>query len=171
MRGHRMGFIGLTLLAGTLVFLALANTKGSCVPVEPEGCGADADCGDGMYCDDGACAILGACETAEDCEGQPLIVPACVGFFSCPAGSCIWSCGVPVETCDPATPLDCGDQLVCVASTVDEPGTCAPFDHGQTVGAGYTCGGSIGVGCAEGLSCLGLPQGMVGGTGTCGIED
>jgi len=76
-------------------------------------------------------------------------------------------------TCNPATELACGDELVCVAETIEEDGSCLEFDHGQTVGAGYSCGGSIGVGCAEGLYCAGLPKypGWIGGTGTCTLME
>jgi hypothetical protein len=73
----------------------------------------------------------------------------------------------PASGCDPMADKACGDSLVCVASSASEPGACKPFDHGQSVGHGYSCGGSIGVSCASGLTCKGLPNGMIGGTGTC----
>ena len=74
--------------------------------------------------------------------------------------------------CDPAVEQSCKDaDKVCMAETVDEDGICQPFDHGTTVGAGYKCGGSIGVSCAEGLACEGMPVGMIGGTGVCTLTD
>ena len=63
----------------------------------------------------------------------------------------------------------CGASQACVVD-VDPCGgaTCQAFGHGLVVGKGYACGGSIGVSCATGLSCGGLPASSVkGGTGTC----
>lgn len=75
-------------------------------------------------------------------------------------------------TCDPAEEKSCADEdLVCMAETVEETGMCQPFAHGTTVGAGYGCGGSIGVSCAEGLFCQGLPTRMIGGTGVCALTE
>ncbi|MEL4402915.1 hypothetical protein AAEJ42_22010, partial [Shewanella algae] len=48
---------------------------------------------------------------------------------------------------------------------------CVNFAHGQSVGLGYSCGGSIGVGCVKGLVChQASASGMVGGTGTCQFD-
>jgi len=77
----------------------------------------------------------------------------------------------PDPICDPAAVRPCAGDLVCVASDAGTPGSCQPFAHGQSVGSGYACGGSIGVSCATGLSCQGLPtpsSHLIGGSGTCG---
>jgi hypothetical protein len=158
--------IGLVAAAAAIVVTALTGARSSCIPVA-EGCVEHADCAPGQYCDEGACEVLGWCETAADCYGQPIIVPLCLGYFTCAANACAWHCGPQPLTCDPAVPRACGDELVCVAASLDAPGVCQPFEHGVTVGAGYACGGSIGVGCAEGLFCAGLPYGRTGGTGVC----
>jgi hypothetical protein len=72
------------------------------------------------------------------------------------------------KSCDPKVYRACGDDLICVADSMDSNGICKTFDHGQTVGAGYYCGGSIGVSCAQGLTCDGLPvMDIEGGTGIC----
>jgi len=152
--------------AALILVTALTGARSSCIPVA-EGCVEHADCAEGQYCAAGACEVLGWCETAEDCQGQPLPVPACVGYFTCEANDCAWHCGAVPQTCDAALPRACGDELVCVTDSVDVPGRCLPFEHGISVGAGYACGGSIGVSCAEGLFCKGLPWGTTGGTGTC----
>lgn len=166
MSWNRSGALVCALGAAGLLGLALTGAKNNCLPVA-EGCVEHDDCAEGQYCDAGACEPLGYCDVAEDCEGQPLPVPACVGFFTCEAHACVWRCGTVPLPCDPAAWRDCGDAAVCVAEALPGPGTCGPFAHGQTVGAGYACGGSIGVGCAEGLHCKGLPHGVTGGTGTC----
>lgn len=75
-------------------------------------------------------------------------------------------------TCSPSEENSCADtELVCVAKTVSETGTCEPFRQGARVGAGYACGGSIGVSCAEGLFCKGLPYHTLGGSGVCTLMD
>lgn len=160
----------LALVGGLLAVPALMGANNSCVPI-PEGCVTHDDCGAEQYCDAGACATLGACETAADCEDQPLIVPLCLGHFTCDFGLCNWNCGAAQTACDPAEELSCGDDEVCLADSIDEEGLCRPFQHGSTVGAGYACGGSIGVGCAEGLYCKGLPYGVDGGSGVCTLMD
>jgi hypothetical protein len=72
------------------------------------------------------------------------------------------------DYCDPSAYKSCGDELVCVGWRFNQPGECMVFDHGQTVGLGYACGGSIGVDCVEVLGCIGMPpEGVDGGTGTC----
>jgi hypothetical protein len=71
----------------------------------------------------------------------------------------------PTDKCSPTAWRNCGDTLVCAVAS-DGTGTCKPFAHGQVVGQGYSCGGSIGVSCATGLTCS-APTGVIGGTGTC----
>lgn len=81
-------------------------------------------------------------------------------------------CSTDDEGCDPAEEESCEDpSLVCMAETIEETGTCRPFQHGATVGAGYACGGSIGVSCAKGLFCKGLPYKTIGGSGVCTLMD
>lgn len=103
------------------------------------------------------------CGPNTDCNPCPA-GQACVTIADGPGSVCR---PVLAGRCDPAAWRACGDEQVCVARQIEGPGECGPFDHGQSVGAGYVCGGSIGVSCAEGLHCAGLPQGAVGGTGTC----
>ena len=83
---------------------------------------------------------------------------------------CPWQCpsSTPVSSCDPSTYRACGDAKVCVAKDLHSVGSCVDFDHGQAVGRGYVCGGSIAVSCALGSSCEGLTKDpVVGGTGVC----
>jgi inhibitor of cysteine peptidase len=104
------------------------------------------------------------CTKNSDCPEA--VGPGGNGFVHavCQNNKCVW----PVTPCDPSAYRACGDAKICVASDLQGPGTCKDFEHGQTVGRGYTCGGSIGVGCAIGLNCDGLPQPpLVGGTGIC----
>lgn len=101
-----------------------------------------------------------ACADGLDCVGMPDPSSGIIGG----TGTCRPSTKV---RCDLNVEKSCGDTLRCVVDT-DGKGTCLPFAHAQTVGRGYSCGGSIGVGCAKGLDCTGLPlPPMVGGTGIC----
>lgn len=111
MRGM-FGKLGVALGATALLVAAIALTganDGSCLP-EPEGCETHDECGEGMYCDEGACETLGYCETAQDCYGQPIIHPMCVGYFTCQASACVYRCGSPA----PGQGEDCPDD-VCAA--------------------------------------------------------
>ena len=135
------------------------------------------------------------CGTTADCDLQQWIHPMCVGGPVCTAGQrCGWSCGAmplpggygddcsagqacfrgltcdggqcrPAASCDLYADMSCGEALVCTAT--EETSVCMPFEHAVSVGRGYACGGSIGVDCAAGLTCEGLPEGKIGGTGTC----
>lgn len=49
------------------------------------------------------------CEVAEDCYGQGIITPQCVGAFKCEKNQCLWICGEPPITDEPVT---CG-SVVC----------------------------------------------------------
>lgn len=97
------------------------------------------------------------CLDGLNCIGMPTAASHLMGG----AGLCDTA-----EACDPTVANDCGSTLQCVASDTNHTGACRPFAHGQSVGKGYACGGSIGVGCATGLSCN-APTGVIGGTGTC----
>jgi hypothetical protein len=132
----------------------LQQVNGSCTGGAV--CGADQACawrcgaapaGYGDACGSLSCDTRLACET----NGQA-------------SGTC-W----PSPSCDPMATQSCGASQACVVD-VDPCGgaTCQAFGHGLVVGKGYACGGSIGVSCATGLSCGGLPASSVkGGTGTC----
>ena len=97
-----------------------------------------------------------ACGNAVGCEAQL----ACEMGSQSSTGTC-W----PTDQCSPTRWRNCGDSLVCAVAS-DGSATCKAFAHGQVVGQGYTCGGSIGVSCAAGLTCS-APTGVIGGTGTC----
>jgi len=85
----------------------------------------------------------------------------CSAQLACESSGTCW----PTATCNPKSMRSCGDSQVCAVAS-DGTGSCKAFAHGQVVGQGYSCGGSIGVSCAAGLSCS-APKGVVGGTGTC----
>ena len=100
------------LVAGLAV---MGANKSSCVPIEPEGCTSDDACGAGMYCDAGECATLGYCDVADDCYGQPIITPACVGYFTCERNACAWHCGpLPTQGEDCRATDVCAEGLTCV---------------------------------------------------------
>jgi len=167
MNRRLLGFIGFVALAA----LTGANGDG-CEPAPEQGepCGAGDACASGLTCvhyygvagpsgpEFATCEI--PCQSDADC-------PSDQGCFVIPDGPGQVCKPVQVTQCDPGVDQSCGPDLVCVANTIEETGTCEEFDHGQNVGAGYDCGGSIGVFCAKGLYCKGLPHGMVGGSGTC----
>ncbi len=104
-------------------------------------CGAPLSAGFGDACSDGA-----KCSSGLACEAE--------------SGAC-W----PAPACDLDVAKSCAGSAVCTVS--GDAGACLPFAHGVTVGRGYSCGGSIGVSCARGLTCN-APVGKIGGTGTCG---
>ncbi len=60
-------------------------------------------------------------------------------------------------SCDPKMPKSCAEDndLVCVAKSIDEPGTCQVFkpEANMSLGAGYMCGGLSFANCADGLVC------------------
>jgi hypothetical protein len=110
--------------------------------------GADGDpCGGSI----GICCYAGL-----SCHGLPTPASGLIG------GSGVCGAG---EVCDLDTDFACGDDEVCAGTDVKLFGVCKPFDHGQSVGRGYACGGSIGVGCVAGLTCD-VPPG-IGRVGTC----
>jgi len=132
-------------------------------------------CGDECICTDGTVPV--------NCFVDPCMFSKCADpDATCSANYCggcraewydPWG-GVAdcASSCDPAVEKSCNDdEHVCMAETIEETGMCQPFEHGTTVGAGYKCGGSIGVSCAEGLSCEGLPVGMIGGSGICTLVE
>lgn len=49
---------------------------------------------------------------AQDCDAQNLIVPSCMGSFSCASNSCNWKCGV-----GPWTPCSTLDEATCKTDT------------------------------------------------------
>lgn len=155
---------------------------GGLLPVSPSSCESADLPGQGEEC-----AVGDLCATGLDCvhyfgiagpsgpEFTSCEIP-CEVDAECPADQeCVMIADGPGDVCrpvkqlacDPMVEASCPEENVCVAESVSEAGECRPFDHGQTVGAGYSCGGSIGVSCAEGLFCAGLPHGLVGGSGTC----
>lgn len=75
----------------------------------------------------------------------------------------------PQIPCNPRRYRSCPENLACVAESIEQEGNCLPPNAGLSYGVGYVCGGSIGMGCAKGLECIGLPTdpNVVGGTGTC----
>jgi hypothetical protein len=167
MKRRWLGLIGLAAVA------ALTGAKGEgCAPAPQQGeaCGAGDACAAGLTCvhyygiagpsgpEFTSCEI--PCSESGDCPEDQ----ACTFIADGPGNVCR---PVVVTECDPGVTQSCGPDEVCVAQKLGEPGQCGPFDHGQTVGAGYSCGGSIGVSCAEGLYCKGLPHGHLGGSGTC----
>lgn len=162
-----LGILGLVALG------ALCGAAGDgCEPAPGQGepCGVNDACESGLTClhyygiagpsgpEFTSCEI--PCTSNNDCPEQQ----SCTLIADGPGNVCR---PVQVTSCDPTQVQSCGPDNVCVASSVGEVGTCGPFAHGQSVGAGYSCGGSIGVSCADGLYCKGLPHGVVGGSGTC----
>ncbi|MCU0662237.1 MAG: hypothetical protein MUC50_07915 [Myxococcota bacterium] len=135
-------------------------------------------CGDSCACTDGSQPV--------NCFADPCSVSTCGDpEATCTSNYCggcnaewldargaVADCSPNLETCDPTQEMSCQDpELICMANTIDETGTCEPFEHGTTVGAGYACGGSIGVGCAKGLFCKGLPFNRLGGSGVCTLME
>ncbi len=158
-------------LMGIVAIAALTGAAGDgCepAPTQGEACGVGDACAAGLTClhyygiagpsgpEFATCEY--PCKSDTDCPAEQ----ACSLIADGPGNVC-----QPVTVCDPSEVQSCGSAQVCVASSVEETGVCSDFQHGQTVGAGYSCGGSIGVSCAEGLYCKGMPQGKVGGSGTC----
>jgi hypothetical protein len=167
MNRRLLGLIGLVALAG----LTGASGDG-CEPAPTQGepCGAGDACASGLTC----LHYYGIAGPSGP-EFMTCEYP-CSGNVDCPTDQvCTLIADGPGNVCqpgqqigcDPAEEQSCGPELVCVASALGETGTCGDFQHGQSVGAGYGCGGSIGVSCAEGLYCKGLTPGVVGGSGTC----
>ena len=158
-RAHLIGLSVLTLSACVAPDAAVSERTGAVAgPAErstsPRGqsdlicTGADGDpCGGSI----GLC-----CEAGLRCHGLPTPASGLIG------GSGL--CGVG-ELCDPDTDRACGDHEVCAGTDVRHFGVCRAFDHGQMVGRGYACGGSIGVACVAGLRCDVLPG--IGRVGRC----
>lgn len=92
------------------------------------------------------------------CERLPLPSSGLIGGSG--------TCG-NASLCNPNTSLACGSSLDCVGTDLKHYGQWEAFAAGEAVGKGYKCGGSIGVSCISGLTCSGMPTGVVGGTGTC----
>ena len=162
-----MGLFGLVALAA----LGGANGNG-CEPAPGQGepCATGDACAAGLEClhyfgiagpqgpEFTSCEI--PCTGNGDCPTEQV----CTLIADGPGNVCR---PAPETGCDPAEAMSCGPDQVCVATAVGDDGTCGEFQHGQSVGAGYACGGSIGVSCAEGLTCKGLPHNTIGGSGTC----
>ncbi len=152
----------------------------TCDPAQAKSCGQDLVCSADDVTQPGTCEAyaqgrrVGAgygcnasmnigCASGLECGGQWMGEP----FRGIPKGFGGTCTADP--KCNPIRANDCPAGLVCVAQDLNRYGMCKPFAHGQNVGKGYTCGGSIGVGCASGLACN-APTGVLGGTGTCGPD-
>jgi hypothetical protein len=75
--------------------------------------------------------VTSYCTEADDCAEQGLIVPACLGRFTCsPTNTCGYTCGRPVsgagEFCGGIAGIQCGPGLTCIlgGSFPDAGGTC-----------------------------------------------
>ncbi|HNS98509.1 MAG TPA: hypothetical protein PLJ27_06155 [Polyangiaceae bacterium] len=167
MKAYWLGWIGLGAL------LALTGAKGDgCQPAPQQGevCGVGDACAVGLTCvhyygiagpsgpEFRSCEI--PCTQGSDCPKDQ----ACTLIADGPGHVCRPSSDAP---CDPSVEQSCGANEVCVADTLTDQGFCHLAGHGQSVGAGYACGGSIGNTCAQGLYCKGLAHDVHGGTGVC----
>ncbi|MCU0663374.1 MAG: hypothetical protein MUC50_13740 [Myxococcota bacterium] len=135
-------------------------------------CNGKCACTDGsqpVLCFADPCSVSTCSDPEATCESNTC--GGCNAEWLDATGAFAW-CSEPQGDCDPSKEKSCADpKMICMASTIDETGACEPFEHGATVGAGYACGGSIGVGCAEGLFCKGLPYDTLGGSGVCTLMD
>jgi hypothetical protein len=74
---------------------------------------------------------LSYCAQPSDCDSQDIIVPMCMGAFSCESNACRWNCGVPT-----------GQR--CVSSSTCPGGTRCSTEDGECLSTGMlaVCSGT-----------------------------